>query len=75
MWDQEVADNAFGYRYTSGPIIANDKIVAGMTGCERYKNDVCFISAHDVESGTELWRTSTIARPGDPGVTHGVTYR
>ena len=38
-----------------------------MTGCERFKEDVCFISAHDAETGEELWRTSTIARPGDPG--------
>ena len=66
-WDHEVADNALGYRYTSGPIVANGKVVAGMTGCERFKEDVCFISAHDAETGEELWRTSTIARPGDPG--------
>ena len=38
-----------------------------MTGCERFKEDVCFISAHDAQTGEELWRTSTIARPGDPG--------
>jgi alcohol dehydrogenase (cytochrome c) len=38
-----------------------------MTGCDRYKNDVCFISAHDPETGRQLWRTSTIARPGEPG--------
>ena len=66
-WDHEVADNALGYRYTSGPIVANGRVVAGMTGCERFKEDVCFISAHDAETGEELWRTSTIARPGDPG--------
>ena len=66
-WDREVADNSLGYRYTSGPIVANGKVVAGMTGCERYKEDVCFISAHDAETGEEMWRTSTIARPGDPG--------
>ena len=66
-WDHEVADNALGYRYTSGPIVANGRIVAGMTGCERFKEDVCFISAHDAETGDEFWRTSTIARPGDPG--------
>ena len=42
-------------------------IVAGITGCQRYKNDVCFISAHDAQSGREVWRTSTIARPGEPG--------
>lgn len=66
-WDQTVADYKLGYRYTSGPIVAHGKIVAGMTGCERYKNDVCFISAHDAQTGKELWRTSTIARPTDPG--------
>ena len=66
-WDHKVADNTLGYRYTSGPIVANGKVVAGMTGCERFKDDVCFISAHDAETGEELWRTSTIARPGDPG--------
>jgi len=66
-WDHTVADYKLGYRYTSGPIVARGRIVAGMTGCERYKNDVCFISAHDPRTGDELWRTSTIARPGEPG--------
>ena len=66
-WDQTVADYKLGYRYTSGPIVAKGKIVAGMTGCERYKEDVCFISAHDPQTGRQLWRTSTIARPGEPG--------
>ena len=66
-WDHTVADYKLGYRYTSGPIVAQGKIVAGMTGCERYKDDVCFISAHDARTGNEVWRTSTIARPGEPG--------
>ena len=66
-WDQRVADRALGYRYTSGPIVVNGMVVAGMSGCERYKEDVCFISAHDAETGEEVWRTSTIARPGEPG--------
>ena len=67
VWDQTVADNKLGYRYTSGPIVAKGKIIAGITGCEHYKNDVCFISAHDPQTGKELWRTSTVARPGEPG--------
>jgi alcohol dehydrogenase (cytochrome c) len=67
VWDQTVADYRLGYRYTSGPIVVNGKVIAGMTGCDRYKNDSCFISAHDPRTGTELWRTSTIARPGEPG--------
>src|SRR3989442_1303171 len=67
MWDQRVADAKLGYRYTSGPIIAKGKIIAGITGCEHYKDDICFISAHDPQTGKELWRTSTVARPGEPG--------
>src|SRR5262249_31248063 len=65
-WDHTVADYRLGYRYTSGPLVARGKIIAGITGCERYKDDVCFISAHDPDTGRELWRTSTIARPGEP---------
>jgi alcohol dehydrogenase (cytochrome c) len=66
-WNHQVADPKAGYRYTSGPIVARGAIVAGITGCQRYKNDVCFISAHDSRTGKELWRASTIARPGEPG--------
>ena len=66
-WDETVADVKLGYRYTSGPIIAKGRIVAGITGCERYKDDVCFVSAHDARTGKRLWRTATIARPGEPG--------
>ena len=67
VWDQTVADHKLGYKYTSGPIVVNGKVISGMTGCDYYKEDVCFISAHDVETGKALWRTSTIARPGERG--------
>jgi alcohol dehydrogenase (cytochrome c) len=66
-WDHQVADTKLGYTYSSGPIVVKGLIVAGVTGCQRYKNDVCFISAHDAQTGKEVWRTSTIARPGEPG--------
>jgi glucose dehydrogenase len=42
-------------------------VIAGITGCARYKDDVCFITGHDAATGKELWRTSTVARPGEPG--------
>ena len=67
VWDRTVADWRRGYRYTSGPIVVKGQIVAGITGCERYKEGGCFISAHDPETGAELWRTLTIAGPGEPG--------
>jgi alcohol dehydrogenase (cytochrome c) len=66
-WERQVADSKIGYSYSSGPIVVKGMIVAGITGCQRYKNDVCFISAHDSQTGKEVWRTSTIARPGEPG--------
>ncbi len=67
VWDHMVADHKFGYEFTSGPIIAKGHVVSGLTGCTRYKNDVCSISAYDPQTGAEVWRTSTIARPGEPG--------
>jgi alcohol dehydrogenase (cytochrome c) len=67
VWDTIVANYKQGYRYTSGPIIVKGKVVTGMTGCERFKNDTCFITAHDPRTGKELWRVSTVARPGEPG--------
>jgi alcohol dehydrogenase (cytochrome c) len=67
IWDTTVADSKLGYQYTSGPIIVRGKVIAGITGCARYKDDVCFITGHDAATGKELWRTSTVARPGEPG--------
>lgn len=67
VWDTRVADSTLGYEYTSGPIVVRGKVISGMTGCSRYKEDVCFITGHDSATGKELWRTSTIARPGEPG--------
>jgi len=66
-WDTKVANSELGYGYTSGPIVVRGKVIAGMSGCTRYKDDVCFISGHDAATGKEVWRTSTIARPGEPG--------
>jgi alcohol dehydrogenase (cytochrome c) len=67
VWDTQVHNPALGYRFTAGPIAVKGKIVAGSTGCDRYKNESCYITAHDSETGKEVWRTSTVARPGEPG--------
>ena len=66
-WDTQVADHNLGYGYTSGPIVVRGKVIAGIAGCNHYKEDVCFISALDAETGKQVWRTSTVARPGEPG--------
>ena len=67
VWETQTADPALGYYYTAGPIIANGVLVTGITGCDRYKDDVCFITGHDPLSGGELWRFATVAAPGTPG--------
>ena len=52
---------------TSGPIIADGKIISGR-GCEfKATPNGCIITAHDAKTGQELWRTRTIPRPGEPG--------
>ena len=66
-WDVEIADSNLGYSNTSGPIVADGVVVNGITGCGRFFEDSCFISGHDAETGAELWRTYTIARPGEAG--------
>ena len=65
-WKTVKADWQKGFTHTSGPIIADGVVITGINGCERYKPEGCFITGHDPDSGKELWRTSTIALPGDP---------
>jgi len=65
-WRAVQADYTKGYTHTIGPVIADGVIISGMNGCERYNNGGCFITGHDPDTGRELWRTSTLALPGDP---------
>ncbi|MDH3511125.1 MAG: PQQ-binding-like beta-propeller repeat protein [Gammaproteobacteria bacterium] len=66
LWRTVKADYREGYTHTSGPIVGAGVVLSGINGCERYKKDGCFITGHDPDTGNELWRTSTIALPGDP---------
>ena len=52
---------------SSGPIIANGKVIAGRQCQPDATHDACVITAHDAKTGKELWRTRTIPRPGEPG--------
>jgi len=66
VWDSDVG-RGVGYQYSSGSIIADGKVVSGLTGCGRYRDDTCYIVGLDATTGEEIWRTSTIALPGDRG--------
>jgi len=66
-WGSEIADEALGYSNTSGPIVADGIVINGISGCGRFFEQSCFITGHDAATGAELWRTYTVARPGEPG--------
>jgi alcohol dehydrogenase (cytochrome c) len=65
-WENKILDYKHGAQQTSGPIIANGKIISGR-GCEPEGSPAaCIITAHDARTGRELWRRRTIAAPGEP---------
>jgi alcohol dehydrogenase (cytochrome c) len=66
VWEQKVGDWEVGQHYSGGPQIIKGRVVAGMSGCY-YINTRCWISAHDADTGQEIWRTHTIAYGGEPG--------
>ena len=66
VWETYKADPARGFAQTGGPVIAGGVVVSGVHGCQRFRLEACFLTGHDPETGEELWRTSTIALPGDP---------
>ncbi len=66
-WETRVADWQQGYTYVAGPLVVRGRVISGINGCGRFFEESCFLTAHDAETGRELWRTYTIARPGEPG--------
>ena len=67
MWETPVLDARAPASASSGPIIANGKVIQGRQCQPQATNNACVITAHDAKTGKELWRTRTIPRPGEPG--------
>ena len=67
VWDTVIADHADGFRNTSGPIVVNGTIVQGLSGCDRFTRERCFISGYDAVSGERRWRFHTTAGSDEPG--------
>ncbi len=72
VWEIETGDPGNRLRYTAGPIAANGRVFAGLS-CGTYTLRACFLSAHDAETGEELWRRESVAGPGDPAE-HNATW-
>jgi alcohol dehydrogenase (cytochrome c) len=63
-WDVEMRD---GSSSSSGPLVANGLVIQGMGGCSEYREQKCFISAYDADTGEQLWRFHTVAVSSEPG--------
>ena len=72
VWEIETGDPGNRLRYTAGPIAINGRVFAGLS-CGTYTLRACFLSAHDAETGEELWRRESVAGPGDPAE-HNATW-
>ena len=70
MWDTVIGDRTNGnYSTSSGPIIIKGKVIQGLGGglCDQYREEKCFISAYDAQTGKLVWKFYTIAKDGEPG--------
>ncbi len=68
VWETRILDyETHPALQSSGPIIANGKVISGRSCSPRGGPDACVIVAHDATTGEELWRRRTIPAPGEPG--------
>jgi alcohol dehydrogenase (cytochrome c) len=69
VWKHEVApvgtQGRGRYQIRSAPLIVGNKVIQGVAGS--FSPGGGFIVGLDIDSGKELWRFNTIARPGEPG--------
>ena len=64
-WETPLEDHRTGYYMTMAPLVANGKVMVGVSGGERGIRG--FVAALDAGSGKELWRTFTVPGPDEPG--------
>jgi PQQ-dependent dehydrogenase (methanol/ethanol family) len=68
VWDTEVLDFRVNpSKQGSGPIIANGLVISGRHCATQGGPNACVITAHDANTGKEVWRRRTMPRPGEPG--------
>ena len=67
-WETQIFDyQVTPAGHSSGPIIADGKVISGRSCRPLGGPDSCVIVAHDARTGQELWRRRTIPAPGEPG--------
>ena len=67
-WETEILDYTVNpAMQSSGPIVVNGKVISGRSCMPVAGPEACVITAHDANTGAELWRRRTIPAPGEPG--------
>ena len=64
-WESMLEDHRTGYYMTMAPLVANGKVMVGVSGGERGIRG--FVAALDAADGRELWRAFTVPGPDEPG--------
>ncbi|MCW5715780.1 MAG: PQQ-binding-like beta-propeller repeat protein [Bauldia sp.] len=70
VWETEVRGQEDWGWSTSGPMIANGMAISGRSCAQQTGTggaDTCFLTAHDLATGEEMWRFYTLPQPGEPG--------
>jgi alcohol dehydrogenase (cytochrome c) len=67
VWDTPILEPTARARSTSGPIVADGKVITGRQCQPDATHESCIVTAHDAATGEELWRARTIPRPGESG--------
>jgi alcohol dehydrogenase (cytochrome c) len=65
LWSTKAAEVKDGYAMTVAPLAVNGVIIVGNSGAEYGTRG--FIDGYDAQTGKRLWRTYTVACPGEPG--------
>ena len=67
-WERVMADYHDGITHTSAAMVVDGKIVTGRACFPGENKEArCFISAHNSDTGVELWRVNTAAGPDELG--------
>jgi|TARA_B110000438_G_scaffold269805_1_gene286464 alcohol dehydrogenase (cytochrome c) len=68
VWETQIFDyKVNSATHSSGPIIADGRVISGRSCRPRGGPNACVITAHDASTGAELWRRRLIPAPGEPG--------
>jgi quinohemoprotein ethanol dehydrogenase len=59
-WSKQICDNDLGYRMNAAPIVGGKLVFIGNGGSEQGQKNRGYVTAHDIDTGKEVWRFYTV---------------